>query len=174
MWLGWPRKTAAVMLPIASQSIKRSVKLTDEMTCLDCSLYMRSEKNGPHQSVKGIDSIVCIKYGKKPLWKPCGCDAGSAVLSHGHNTIVEMYEYCLVVHFYCSASWKSLYVVLRGVGVGVFVHRFHCLPLCGHLLAASLVMFGRLYYIFLPTQHCNNSAALCNATRQQHYPRELH
>lgn len=35
------------------------------MTCLDCSLYMRSEKNGPHQSVKGIDSIVCIKYGKK-------------------------------------------------------------------------------------------------------------
>ena len=55
IWLGWLCKTPAIWLPITSQSIKWSVKLTDAMTCQDCLLYMRSEKNGLHQS---LDSMV--------------------------------------------------------------------------------------------------------------------
>lgn len=61
LWLGWLCKTPAIWLPIKSQSIKWSVKLTDAMTCQDCSLYMSSEEDGLNPT---IDSAA---YGFHPF-----------------------------------------------------------------------------------------------------------
>ena len=58
IWLGWLRKTPAIWLPITSQSIKWSVKLTDAITCQDCFSCRRTEEKGLHQSRGGSVHIL--------------------------------------------------------------------------------------------------------------------
>lgn len=127
-------KTPAIWLPIKSQSIKPSVKLTDAMTCRDCSLYTRSEEYGPHQFLHSMDSAVC---GSHPFKQEKALYMAKTTMKMKKRDNLK----CFVpVSFYINT--KYIFCFGSG-GWSCFVDSFHLL-LCGHFLA-SLVMFGWLH-----------------------------
>lgn len=97
------------------------------------------------------------------IWKQCGCRFWPL-------TVVKICECCLIVPtsfvfytinekcqlevgsiFYCGAgSWSRC----------VYMHSI-VYTTAASFWMFSLVMFGWLYYIFIPTQYCNNSTTLC-------------
>lgn len=180
IWLGWLPETPAIWLPITSQSIKWSVKLTDVMTCQDCSPYMRSEETVLHRATAhGRLSVLCM-----PL-----SGAGTVHEKHHGSCCVAV---GLSVHF--SGRMRHNHgggntVLVPGLsshavigkamleGVSVFYRAAGSWSVC-----AQIPLFTPLWppfgcsvrwraagYIFSPIQYCANGwTFLQKPTQEQH------
>lgn len=150
-WQIWP--------PITSESVKRSVKLTDAITCQDCFLYMRIEENSLYCGQFWMHLSRSVQYSQSHHEKQWCCRCyliGVFQQTHGifplywkcMNTVWKSPPHLSFMQLLKKPCWKVLpfSIVLQGVGVGVSVHRLHCLLHCGHLLA---VCFGDVWLTIL-------------------------
>lgn len=115
------------------------------MTCQDCSPYMRSEETVLHRATAhGRLSVLCMPLSgagtvhesimEAVVW----LSASRCISTCNTTTAVEILsssQVSLLMQLLEKQCWKVFPFSIVLQGVGVFVHRFHCLLRCGHLLA---------------------------------------